>query len=276
MGLLTIMLLRPRRRRGESPPQTLFSLVAERRNRPELFDPCKEILDLVSPLVHLTLIITGLRPVPLRRNHRRCSVSFNFLKKPLSIVCLVPYQGSEPEILKRFRHPSKMIMRLAGKDHKPHKVSKRIQDCHGLAGQAAPGASDPLPAGSPFAPAAFRCAWTIVPSTKTYSRSNSSNDSLKTRFEDTRNSPAAEPLEHAIPVVETLRKVAPGRSRPGPPKHGLKKLPIVRCSGAGIGRLAGQHGLDPLPNAVGQYRPVCIHKVVHERRLDQQRSQPSG
>ena len=92
---------------------------------------------------------------------------------------------------------------------------------------------------------------------------------IENTFEDTRNSPAAEPLEHAVPVAETLRKVAPKLSRPGLPKHGLKKLPIVHRGDAGIGRLAGPHGLDPPPNVVGQYRPVCIHKVVHERRSDQ-------
>ncbi len=82
---------------------------------------------------------------------------------------------------------------------------------------------------------------------------------IENTFEDIRNSPAAEPLEHAVPVAGTLRKIAPGRSRPGPPKHGFKKLPIVRRSASGIGRRAKQHGLDSHPHGVDQYRSVCIH-----------------
>ena len=82
---------------------------------------------------------------------------------------------------------------------------------------------------------------------------------IENTFENTLDSPAAEPFEHAVPFAEALRKVAPRRSRADPPEHGPGKLSVVRRGDAGIGRLAGQHGLDTRPHGVGQHRPVCVH-----------------
>jgi hypothetical protein len=84
---------------------------------------------------------------------------------------------------------------------------------------------------------------------------------VENTLEDARKRPAAEALEDAVPIAEALRKVAPGRSRPGPPENGFEKSPVVRRSGAGIGRLAGQHVLDPRPHGVGKHSPVCIHLI---------------
>ena len=69
-------------------------------------------------------------------------------------------------------------------------------------------------------------------------------------LEDACKRPAAEPLERAVPVVDTLWKTASQRSREETPGHRLEELPVVRRGGAGIG---------PRPHCVGQHRPVSVH-----------------
>ena len=79
---------------------------------------------------------------------------------------------------------------------------------------------------------------------------------VENRLKDAGERPAAEALEDVAPVAEVLRQVAPGRTRPGPPEDRFKKPPVVRRGDAGIGRLSGQHVLNPHPHGVGQHRPV--------------------
>ncbi len=73
------------------------------------------------------------------------------------------------------------VVRLAGKDREPHEMSQGVHDGHDLARQAASGTADPLARGPPFAPDAFRCARTTVPSTNTHSRPDSSDRASETR-----------------------------------------------------------------------------------------------
>ena len=67
---------------------------------------------------------------------------------------LSPTKAPNGEIPRQRRHPREG-RGPGGKDHEADQVSERVHDRHDLARQAAPGAADPLPAGPPFAPAAF-------------------------------------------------------------------------------------------------------------------------
>ena len=129
----------------------------------------------------------------------------------------------------------------------------------GPARQAAAGASDALLFGPPFAPDAFWRAWTTVPSTKTYSRSNSSDKALKTRSKTPFRAQRRNRLNTLFQLPKRSRKAAPRRSYAEPPERRPGKLSVVRRGDAGIGRLAGQHGPGPRPHGVGQRRSVCIH-----------------
>ncbi len=148
-------------------------------------------------------------------------------------------------------------MGLSGKDHEAYETAERIHHRHDLAGQAASRASDTLFAGPPLAPAAFRCACTMVPSAKTCSRSNSSGSSPATCSKMSNSAHRRKRLKMRL-LAEMLRCVTPWRSggpATAPPRETACPLP----GGAGIGRPAGQHGLDPRPHGVGQHRPVFIH-----------------
>ena len=87
-----------------------------------------------------------------------------------------------------------------------------------------PGASDPLPAGPPFAPAAIWCAWTIVPSTNTYSRSNSSDNSLKTPSK----TPETAQRRNRLNTLFQLPKRS-GRSRQGDPVRVRQRKASRNC-----------------------------------------------
>ena len=95
-----------------------------------------------------------------------------------------------------------------------------------------------------------------VPSTNTYSRSNSVRQRVENTLEDAGERPTAETLEDVVPVAETLRQVASRRSLLGLPEDGLEKPPVVCRGDAGICRLSGQHVLNPRLHGVGQHRPV--------------------
>ena len=125
-------------------------------------------------------MLPWLRPVPPRGNHHFRAASLQIVEQPVRVERLVAGEGREREAIEKRRHPCEVV-RLAGEDHEAHKASERVHDRHDLARQAAPGTADPLPAGPPLAPDAFWCAWTTVPSTNTHSRSNSSENVLKTR-----------------------------------------------------------------------------------------------
>ena len=134
--------------------EALVGLVVPRCHRPELFDSREEVLDLVPPFVYLPVVVPGHRAAPLRGNHRNRATSLHLFEQPVSVERLVPDEGPEPETLKKIRHTSKVV-RLAGKHHEADQTAERVHDRNDLARQAAPRASDPLPAGPPFAPDAF-------------------------------------------------------------------------------------------------------------------------
>ncbi len=135
-------------------------------------------------------------------------------------------------------------MCLSGKDHEADLTARGIHHGHDLAGQAAPGASDTLPGGPSLAPAAFRCACTMVPPPNTYPRSNSSGSSLKTCSKMPETAHLRNRLKTRL-LAEMLRCVAPGRSGADAPQYRLEKQP-AHCRAA--------PGSVALPGSMGQVR----------------------
>ena len=233
-------------------------LVVSRGHRSELFEFRKQILDLVSPLVHLAVMIPGIRPVLPRGNHRLRAAAFDLPEQPVRVECLVPNQDLERQILQKLRRPGKAV-RLTWKDHEPHKVAERVRNRDDLSGQASPGTADSLAAGPPLAPAAFWCVETMVPSMNTHSKPDSSDNKLNTCSKTPESAQRRNRLNTLFQLPKRAGRSRHGDPAPGPPEHRLKKLPVVRRGDAGVGRLARQHGLDPRPHGVGQHRPVWIH-----------------
>jgi hypothetical protein len=64
--------------------------------------------------------------------------------------------------------------------------------------------------------------------------------------------PPGKALIDAVPEAELLRQVAPGRSRPRHPQHGLDKPAIVPRATTTVAWFARQHVRNPLPLIVTQ------------------------
>src|ERR1700740_3431557 len=67
--------------------------------------------------------------------------------------------------------------------------------------------------------------------------------------------PATEALEHAVPVAEHGRQVAPRRTGPRDPKHRVDEQTIVRAMPALITFLTPHEILDAQPLRVRQFPP---------------------
>ena len=114
------------------------------------------------------------------------------------------------------------------------------------------------------------CGWprTFVPSICTPRSLGRPRQLLEHPLEDALLRPAAEALEHCVPLAESRRR----RSRPGVPVH-LFRAPPPRS--AGCRRPCDRHPpparaqwLDPLPLRVARHRPLDPHR----HRLHQQRT----
>jgi hypothetical protein len=62
--------------------------------------------------------------------------------------------------------------------------------------------------------------------------------------------PAVEAAPHGVPLAEALGQVAPRGAGLADPQHGVDEEPVVLGGGAGVGGLAGEQVLDPLPVSV--------------------------
>src|SRR3712207_9517318 len=72
---------------------------------------------------------------------------------------------------------------------------------------------------------------------------------------------AAEPLEHAVPVAEPARQVAPGRSRPHAPQHRLQEQAVVLAPRPRVPRPGPQQRGDPRPDPIADHKTILIHPV---------------
>ncbi len=135
--------------------ETCIGLVIPRRDRAELLDFRKEILNLMPPAVHIAVVIPNLPPILFRGNHRLGAALLKLLEQLVRVERPVGYQSPEGQALDNLRRPDE-IMLLTGKNHELHQVTERVHDRDDFTGQTAPGTPDPLPAGPPFfAPEAF-------------------------------------------------------------------------------------------------------------------------
>lgn len=78
---------------------------------------------------------------------------------------------------------------------------------------------------------------------------------VKDSLPDALLGPATEPLKDAVPLTESFRQVAPRRSRPHDPQHGVEEQPIVLATATCITRFSRQQVLQPLPLLVRQLKP---------------------
>src|SRR4051812_20430621 len=138
------------------------------------------VLDEVAPAVHVAVEVEGGSPVSLGRDHRGGTAIVKVRPEPVRIERFVAEQSPEGDALDQRPHADTVVV-LAGQQDEARQVTKGIDKGDDLGRQTATRAAHGLVPGPPFAPLAFWWAVTMVPSTRAYSKSGSSDRHSKTR-----------------------------------------------------------------------------------------------
>src|SRR5215217_7368404 len=147
---------------------------------PERLQPGEGVLDEVAPAVHVAVEAEGGSAVGLGRDHRGGGAIVEGRPQPVRVARLAAERGAEGDALDQRPHADGVVA-LAGQQDEPHQVAEGVNQGDDLGRQAAARAADGLVPGPPFAPLAFWWAVTMVPSTRAYSKSGSSDRHAKTR-----------------------------------------------------------------------------------------------
>src|SRR3982750_3424915 len=134
----------------------------------------------MAPAVHVAVEADDGSPVGLGRDHRDGTAIVKVRPEPVRVERFVAEQSPEGDTLHQRPHADGVVV-LAGQQDEARQVAEGVEKGDDLGRQAAARAADRLVPGPPFAPLAFWWAVTMVPSTRAYSKSGSSDRPSKTR-----------------------------------------------------------------------------------------------
>src|ERR687885_217486 len=186
-------------------------LVVAGGDGPELLQLGEGVLDQLAPAVHVAVEVDGGLAVGLGRDHRDGTAIVEVRPEPVGVEGLVAEQSAKGDALDQRRHADAVVP-LAGQQDEAHQVAERIDQGDDLGGQPTPRPADGLILRPPFAPLAFWCAETMVPSIRAYSKSGSSDTRSKRRS----NTPARTQRRNRWKTL-FQRPNSFGRSRQGTP-----------------------------------------------------------
>src|SRR5919206_1829035 len=178
---------------------------------PELLQLGEGVLDQVAPAVHVAVEVDGGLAVRLGRDHRGGTTIVEVRPEPVGVEGLVAEQSAKGDALDQRLHADAVVP-LAGQQDETHQVTERIDQSDDLGGQPAARAADGLILSPPFAPLAFWCAETMVPSIRAYSKSGSSDIRSNSR---SKTPPRTQRRNRWNTLFQ--RPNSFGRSRPGAP-----------------------------------------------------------
>src|SRR3712207_2026584 len=158
---------------------------------PELLQLGEGVLDQVAPAVHVAVEVDGGLSVGLGWDHRGGPTIVEVRPEPVGVEGLVAEQSAEGDAFDQRPHADAVVA-LAGQQDEAHQGAERIDQGDDLGGQPAARVADGLMLSPPFAPLAFWCAATMVPSIRAYSKSGSSDTRSKRRSK----TPARRSEEH--------------------------------------------------------------------------------
>src|ERR671917_778494 len=147
---------------------------------PELLQLGEGVLDEVAPAVHVAVEADGGLAVGLRRDHRGGAAIVKPCSEPVRVERFVAEQSAEGDALDQRLHADAVVA-LAGQQDEAHRIAEGVDEGDDLGRQPAARAADGLISSPPFAPLAFWCAATMVPSIRAYSKSGSADTRSKRR-----------------------------------------------------------------------------------------------
>src|SRR4051794_16616151 len=212
-----------------------------RGNGPELLELGEGVLDEVAPAVYVAVEVDGGPPVGLGRDHRGGTAIVKVRPEPVRIERFVAEQSPEGDARDQRPHADTVVV-LAGQQDETHQVAEGVDKGDDLGRQTAARAANRLVPGPPFAPLAFWWAVTMMPSTRAYSKSGSSDRHSKTR-------PKTPPVTQRRKRWKTLFQwpKSLGRSRQGTPV----RTPHSTASRNSRLSLAVAPGSEALPGSSG-------------------------
>src|SRR5688572_1431832 len=158
--------------------EAIVRLFVARGDAAEILDLLEEILDEVTPLIHLLIMWDGRFAIGLRGNDRNRAAHIEPGAQTVAVERLVRDERVKVDALDERLDPN-AVMALTRQEDEACKVPERVDKRNDLGRQPATRASYGLIESPPFAPVPCRCTFTIVPSIRAYSKSGSPANALK-------------------------------------------------------------------------------------------------
>ena len=213
----------------------------------KLLEPLEEVLDEMSPFVHIDIMMDRRAAIRLGGDHSKRSPFAQLGAQSIVVEGLVADESGEIDACDE-RLDADAVVALAGKKDEAGQVAQRVNERNDLGRQAAARFADRLILSPPFAPAACRWTLTIVPSISAYSKSGSSDSRPKSRSK--------------TPLKANRRKRwktefhfpnASGRSRQGAPTRAIQSTPSMNSRLSA----ADRPGSPILPGKCGAMHDHC-------------------
>ena len=99
--------------------------VVSRCYPPEFLDLCKVVFNQVTPLVHVSIVVSLHFPVRFGWNNRSCAALIKVLQEPIGVEGLVGRQRCEGDIVDQGSNPLHVV-RLPRQKQKAEQVAERI------------------------------------------------------------------------------------------------------------------------------------------------------
>src|ERR1700754_550808 len=150
-------------------------------NALELFEFAEEVLNEVTPFVHLGIERQGLGPARMLGDDDLSAALVKVGNDVVAVESLVSNQGAKLDPVDERRHADG-IEAMARQEDEADQVAEGVGEREDFGGHATLGAAYGLALSPPFAPCPWRWTFTIVASTMAYSISGSSEQALKSRM----------------------------------------------------------------------------------------------
>src|SRR4029077_17467590 len=191
--------------------EALVGFVGSHCDAFKLFEFAEEILDQMTPFVHLVVDRKRLGSSRMLRDDDLGAALVEIGDDGVAVESLVGDQGVKGEAVDEWFDADRIVP-LTRQQNEAHEIAESVGKRQDLGRHAALGAADGLALSPPFAPWPWRWTLTMVASTMAYSISGSSEHASKSRTK----TPALTQLRYRAKVLFHLPKTA-GRSPQGLP-----------------------------------------------------------
>src|SRR5439155_13779386 len=161
--------------------KALVGFVGAQGDTLELLELAEEVLDQMTPFVHLGVDLERDGTARMLRDHDLGAALVEVGDDIVAVEGLVSDQGAELDALDQ-RRDSHRVVALARQQHESDKVAQGVGEGEDFGRHPALGLADGLALSPPFAPCQWRWTLTMVASTIAYSMSGSSEAASKSRL----------------------------------------------------------------------------------------------